>query len=110
MKLPSLLPLKNSYYQIVKLKNLNYQPPDENYNFEWLEFEGDVLYTNSRTHSSTQNLILGNCKAIEEKLNDFLIEHYVKMYNLWKPTENQMSDLEFEHNKKKYQEQLEFNL
>jgi len=89
--------------QIIKLKNLKFQPSDDKYHFDWLNFEGEVLYTTERVHSENPNLIFGNCLSIIEKLNSFLVEKYVKDFMMFPPSENQLSDEELEFLKNRLQ-------
>jgi hypothetical protein len=57
----------------------------------------EVLFTSERTHPTETNIIFGNCMAITQILNNFLIEKYKIDYRLFKPTENALSDEEFEY-------------
>lgn len=93
--------------QIVKLTSTKYHPEDEEYpNRNWLDFEGDVLYTTERVHKEDENFIMFNCMAISEILNDFLIEKYVKDFNMFSPKEHQLSDEELELKIIKYENLL----
>jgi hypothetical protein len=93
--------------QIVKLKSVIYQPEDEECSTNWLEFNGEVLFTTERVHSSNHNLIFMNCMAIKEILNPFLIEKYTHDYRMFPPTENQLTDAEFEYGKIRMKQVLE---
>ena len=85
--------------QIVKLTKADYEPGAD---FDWMNFEGEVIFTSERVHASEPNLIFGNCLAISEKLNPFLIEKYKKDFMLFPPTENQLSDEELEYLQKRF--------
>jgi hypothetical protein len=93
--------------QIVKLKNVIYQPEDDECpTTNWLEFNGEVLFTTERVHSSNHNLIFTNCMGIKEILNPFLIEKYTHDYRMFPPSENQLTDAEFEYGKIRIQHLL----
>lgn len=81
--------------QIVRLKNLEYESEDEEHpNMNWLNFEGEVLFTTVRVTKESENLIFTNCMGIRELLNPFLVEKYKSDYNMFFPKENQMSEEE----------------
>lgn len=82
--------------QIVKLKNVKFSPPSKEYNFTWLDFEVEVLYTNVRLHSSDIDKKFTNCFGIREKIPSGLEELIAKRENLWKFEEYQLTDEEFE--------------
>lgn len=82
--------------QICRLKNLKYEPADEKYNFDWLYFEVDVLYTSMRTHPSLLNECVGNCLAIKEIIPEGIADMYAKNHNMWPATEFMLSDEELE--------------
>jgi hypothetical protein len=82
--------------QIIKLTKAEYEKPNEN-GLDWLNFDGEVLYTTQRVHPSEPNLIFGNCLAISEKLNDFLVQKYKIDYMMFAPNENVLSDEELEY-------------
>jgi hypothetical protein len=96
MRLPSGVHNIPDIHQIVKLKNLVYESEDEEYYFNWLNFEGDVLYTTHRVHISQINFIFTNCMGISEILNEFLIQKYIRDFYMFKPSENMLSDEEDE--------------
>jgi len=83
--------------QIVKLKNVEFSPPNEEHKFTWLNFEVEVLYTNVRLHSSEINRKFTNCFGIREKIPNGLEELIAKRENLWKFGEYQLTDEEFEN-------------
>lgn len=92
--------VNQNIYQIIKLKNLKYEPEDEEFpNRNWLNFEGEVLYTSQRVHKSYKDFIFINCMAIREILNPFLIEKYVRDYMLFKPEDHFLSDEEEEYSR-----------
>ena len=81
--------------QIVKITKADYEPANDEYKFDWLNFKGEVIYTSERVHADSTNFIFGNCLAIEQILpNEFIIEKCVKDYMLFKPTEHQLTDAE----------------
>lgn len=88
--------------QIIKLTEVEFDPRKDENGYDWLNFKGDVIFTSERVHASEPNLIFGNCLAITEKLNPFLVEKYVKDFMLFPPTENQLSDEELEYLKNKF--------
>lgn len=98
MEIPSI---SRTLMQIVRLKNLKYQPANEEFDFDWLEFEGDVLYVNARHHQSMLSPI-GNCLSITEIIPTELIENYAKKYDMWRSDLHLLSDAEFEVKKKMY--------
>lgn len=106
LALDSMSPGQPTHRQIVRLKNLEYQPKDNEFDFDWLTFEGEVLYTSIRVHPSNRNFILTNCLGIVEKLNDFLVEKYQKDYNLFRPDEHQLSDEELEYGQLRLENEL----
>ena len=66
--------------QIVKLKNIKYIPPDDDHDFDWLEFDGDVLYSNCKVPA-----FVGNCIAIKYKIKESELEYIAnksRMINL----------------------------
>jgi len=91
------LPANNrgNYIQICRVYNLNYEPSDEEYDFDWLYFDAEVLFVNLRMHKK-HIVCIGNCLAIKEIIPFELVNKYVKLYDLWKPEENTLSDAEFQ--------------
>ena len=85
--------------QIVKLKNLKYEPADDEYDFDWLEFEGDVMYVNMRTHPKNMTP-MGNCLSITEIIPAELVEITARQNDMWRSDMYLMSDAEFESKKK----------
>ena len=84
-----------AFKQICKLHNLKYYPADEQFDFDWLDFDAEILYTNYRMHKSMIKCI-GNCLAIEEILDPSYVEIYVRQNDMWKPEMYQLSDVELE--------------
>jgi len=83
--------------QIVKLNQIEFQPSTEEFNFDWIDFDGEVLYTNVRMNLENQNFIFGNCLAICEKVNPDFMEQTAKIHDLWKAGENVMSEEEYQY-------------
>jgi len=84
-----------SFKQIVKLKNLKYQSADNEFDFDWLHFDSDVLYVNQRTHKDIMQC-MGNCLAITEIIPTELIEHTARQNDMWRSDLHLMSDAELE--------------
>ena len=84
-----------TFKQIVKLKNLKYQPADNEFDFDWLDFDSDVLYVNQRTHKDILQC-LGNCLSITEIIPTELIEHIARQNDMWRSDLHLMSDAELE--------------
>lgn len=91
------LPIK----QICKIYNLNFQPADEKFSFDWLEFDGDILYTNYKLHPSMLKKPAGNCMAIIEVIPRRLLPQYTKVNMMWKPEDYPMSNEELEYMEQK---------
>lgn len=87
----------NNNYQIARLTNLEYIAPNETSKYNWLNYNYELLYTSVRLPYNNTNIILTNCLGICEILNDFLIQKYVKEYNMFLPTENVLSKEELEY-------------
>jgi hypothetical protein len=85
-----------TFKEIVKLKNLKYQPADEKFDFDWLDFDCDILYVNQRVHKDMLQSSLGNCLAITEIIPTDLIEHTARQNDMWRSDLHLMSDAELE--------------
>lgn len=92
---------RNSFKEICKLSNLNFQPADKEFNFDWLEFEGEILYTNFRLHKSMLDKPMGNCLSITEIIPIDLVETYVRINDMWRANNFLMSDQELEYKQSK---------
>lgn len=97
MEVPSSL--RNSLKQICRITNLKFTEAENDRKFDWLEFDGEVLYTNTRLHKSHLNDPIGNCLAITEKLTNSDIAKIAKINNLWAFSDDLMSDAELEYAK-----------
>ena len=84
-----------TFKQIVKIKNVKYQSADDEFDFDWLDFESDVLYVNRRTHKDILQC-MGNCLAITEIIPPELIEHTARQNDMWRSDLHLMSDAELE--------------
>lgn len=87
--------------QMIKLRNIKYHPIDDKHMFDWLDFEGDILYTNIKLHKSLLNQPIGNCMSITEIICDEQIEQLARLYDMWKADEYMLTDSEF-----KYKQQM----
>ena len=88
--------------EIVRIYNLNFIPADDGFKFDWLEFEGEILYTNIRLHHSMINKPIGNCLAITEIIPNDFVEQYARANDLWKATDFLLSDNELEQKRNYY--------
>ena len=93
--------------QICRLKNIKFQPANEEYNFDWLDFEVDVLYTSIRMHPTLLNQCIGNCQAIKEIIPEGILEIVAKNYNVWKADEYMLSDAELEATRQRVTNDME---
>lgn len=90
--------------QVVRLNNLKYEPEDEKHpNINWLHFDAEVLLTTVRVPKGKENTIFASCMGIKEVLNDFLIEKYKKDFMMFHPSENQLTDEEFQYLEKRWE-------
>lgn len=96
VELPS--DMRVNYFQICKIYNLKYTPSNDEFDFDWLDFNTEVLYVNWRVHPTLINQCIGNCLAITEVIPVELIETFVVQYRMWKPEEYPLSDAELERN------------
>lgn len=94
-----------NFKQICRLYNLKYTPADEKYDFDWLDFDAEVLYVNWRVHPTMVNCI-GNCLAIGEIIPTGLIETYVRQNEMWKPEAYPLSDAELESKQREIERRL----
>lgn len=84
--------------QVIKIKNLKYEPEDEEYpNTNWLHFDAEVLLTTVRVPKDKENALFTNCMGIKEVLNVFLVEKYKKDYMMFHPSENQLTEEEYQY-------------
>ena len=84
-----------AFKQICRLSNLKYSPADETCDFDWLDFDAEVLYVNYRLHKTMISCI-GNCLAITEIIPLPLVKTYVRQNDMWKPTMYPLSDAELQ--------------
>lgn len=87
--------------QIARIFNLKFQKADDEYDFDWLNFDSEVLYTNMKLHETEKNKTFGNCLAIIEKVEESHLEQYSKSLYMWNVDEYKLSDEEFEYLKNK---------
>lgn len=97
-------PVRPPSIQIARINNLKFIPKDESCSFDWLDFDGEILYTNARLHKSILKKPIGNCYAIKEKLpnNEKFLENYANINGLWKAELYMYSDEEVEHIKEEF--------
>ena len=84
-----------NFKQICRLHNLKYTPTDGEFDFDWLNFDAEILYVNFRIHPTMIHCI-GNCLAITEIVPIDLIETYARQNEMWNPEKYQLSDAELE--------------
>jgi hypothetical protein len=89
-------PSGQSARQIVRLKNIKYLPADDKFDFDWLDFDCDVLYVNQRTHKDVLQC-WGNCVSIAEVIPADLIEITARQNDMWLWDLYQLSDAELEY-------------
>jgi len=77
--------------EIVKISNLKLD--DDN---GWLDFDAEVLYTNTKMHKSMLNEAHGNCMAISETVDPLHLIQFARLHDMWKPDKFLMSDAELE--------------
>ena len=82
--------------QIVRVYDLKYEPEDNQYDFNWLNFKGEVIYTNFRMHPEMINSPAGNCLSITEIIPIALLERFAANHNMWLATEFPLSDEELQ--------------
>lgn len=83
--------------EICRIFNLKYLPPNEKYNFDWLHFEVEILYTNMKLHKSMLTESVGNCMAITEVIAEEQVQQIARINDMWKATDYLMSDAELEY-------------
>lgn len=96
---------------LVRLSNVEYIPAGtehegSTFDFDWLEYDADVLYTNKKMHSSWLDKGVCNCLGITEIVEEELIEKYVQTYNMFDAKKYTVSDEEAERNYKRAQRML----
>jgi hypothetical protein len=85
--------------QIVRLIKPRFSPPSAKYNFSWLNYEVEVLYTNVRLHLTQRDQAFTNCFGIREKVLEGMEELVAKREGLWPFHKYLLTDKEFEINK-----------
>jgi hypothetical protein len=55
--------------EICRIYNLKFKKADEKSNLDWLDFDGEIIYTNIKLHKSMLNNPSGNCMAITQKID-----------------------------------------
>ena len=98
IEVPSLE--RASYKQIIKITEYKFLLKDAQYNFDWADFGGTVLYTNFKMHKDMLERPIGNCMAITEKIPNDLLETIARTYDMWKADQYLMTDLELETKQK----------
>lgn len=88
---------RNDVKEICRIYNLKFIPADSKYNFDWLDFDSEILYTNMKLHKSMLNQSMGNCMAITEKIDLEQVEQIARVNDMWKADKYLLSDAEFEH-------------
>ena len=85
----------SDYKQIVKLKNIQYKPLNKKFDSDWLEFDSEVLFTNTRMHKNNMTA-LGNCLAITQIIPNEIVENIASQNKMWKADMYLLSDEEVE--------------
>lgn len=85
--------------QICRIFNLNFTKSDNEKDIDWLDFDGEILYTNIKLHKTMLDYPLGNCMAITEHINADQLEQIARVNDMWKTDMYLMSDAEFEYKK-----------
>ncbi len=85
--------------EICRIYNLKFTKAGEKSKLEWLDFDGEILYTNIKLHKSMLNDPIGNCMAITHKIDIVHIEQIARVNDMWKSDMYLLSDAELEHKK-----------
>lgn len=93
---------RSNVKQICRVYNLKFKKADDKIKFDWLEFEGEILYTNMKLHKSMKNDPVGNCMAITEKINPDQLEQIARVNDMWKVELYPMSDAELEYGRARF--------
>ena len=83
--------------EICRIYNLKFKKADEKSKLDWLDFDGEILYTNIKLHKSMLNDPTGNCMAITQKIDLEQIEQIARVNDMWKSDMYLLSDAELEH-------------
>ena len=82
--------------EICRIYNLKFTKADEKSNFDWLDFDGEILYTNIKLHKSMMNEPIGNCMSITHKIDKDHVEQMARVNDMWKSDMYLLSDAELE--------------
>lgn len=85
--------------EICRIYNLKFKKADVERKLDWLEFDGEILYTNIKLHKSMLNDPCGNCLAITHKVDAEQLEQIARVNDMWKADMYLLSDAELEHKK-----------
>lgn len=83
--------------QICRIYDLEYDPKESKHIKDWLEFKGEVLYTNHKLHESMLHTPSGNCMSIIEVISPSHLQQYARSKDLWLAKEYLMSDDELQY-------------
>lgn len=88
-------------YQIARLTNIKLLEADDKYNFEWLEYDADLLYSSVQLPEDSMEPSL-NCMAISQIVPSELLDNLVHSFRLFDPRKYPLSKEEVERVVSKY--------
>ncbi len=95
---------------MVRLYDVEYQPANEKYDFDWLESKGEPLYTNQRLSPESitawKEGKMTNPICAAEIIKPDFVEQYSVALNMWKADENMLTEAEVEHIKLKFSSEM----
>lgn len=98
---PILLELKENdivMMEVMKVKEIcrifNFKNADSD---KWLEFDGEILYTNTKLHKSMLNNPIGNCMSITEIVDPNHLKQLARINDMWKSDKYLLSDAELNY-------------
>ena len=86
-----------SVKEICRIYNLKFKKAGSETKLDWLDFDGEILYTNFKLHKSMLNKPSGNCMAITHKIDVEQLEQIARVNDMWKSDMYLLSDAELEH-------------
>jgi hypothetical protein len=97
----SMAGLSPEVYQIARLTNVKYLPPDQRYSFDWLDYDAELLYSTIQLPEDNMKTSL-NCLAISQVIPNDLLENTVHSFRLFDPRKYPLSKAEQERILQKY--------
>ena len=88
---------RSNVKEICRIYNLKFKKAEGESKLDWLEFDGEILYTNIKLHKSMLNEPTGNCMAITQKIDIEQTEQIARLNDMWKADKYLLSDAELEH-------------